>query len=102
MRAADRLSFHCLRRRLPFPAVVLVLVFLVVVLGFVCVCMSDHPTQAAEQALVAFAHAPAVVELAAVAAVLLAAVFLEPTSASLSAVSALGRGSPARLQRFRL
>ena len=98
VRGADRLSIHRLRRQLPLPVFVLVLILLMVMLGFVCICMSDHPTRAADQALSALAHAPAIVEMWAFAILLIAPFFLEP---AVGTFSAFGRASPARLQRFR-
>lgn len=51
------------RRRLPLIAFILIAIVCLVLLGFVCACMSDHPMQALERALaVATAH-PALVEV---------------------------------------
>jgi ribose/xylose/arabinose/galactoside ABC-type transport system permease subunit len=95
----DRLSIQRLRRRLPLPVFVVVLILLVVMLGFVCVCMSDHPTQAAERAISAFGQTPAIIEMWAVAITLMAVVLLTPV---VEPKRETGRASPAQLQRFRI
>ena len=77
---------------------VLIVIVLVVMLGFVCLCINDHPTQAAERAISAIAHAPAIVEMWALTIILMAPLLLAPV---VSAVPAIGRASPERLQRFR-
>lgn len=91
------LSIQGLRGRLPLLVFVLFLVFLVVALGLICLCTSDHPSQAVERSVSAAAHAPALVEMWAallvIAPLVAAAVVLRPVPAS-------GRASPAQLQRF--
>jgi len=94
----DRLSIQQLRRRLPLPVFVLILILLVVMLGFFCLCINDHPTQAAERAVSAIAHAPALVEMWSLTVLLMAPFLLAPL---VSAVAAVGRASPEGLQRFR-
>src|SRR5436190_18030971 len=94
----DRLSIQRLRRRLPLPVFVVILILLMVMLGFFCLCINDHPSQAAERAISAIAHAPAIVEMWALTVLLLAPLLLAPL---VSAVPAIGRASPVRLQRFR-
>ena len=98
MQRIDRLSIQRLRKRLPLPVFVLILILLVVMLGFFCLCINDHPTQAAEQTISAMAHAPALVEMWALTVLLMAPLLLAPL---VSAVPAIGRASPERLQRFR-
>ena len=98
MRALDRLSIRRIRERLPLPLFVLVLILLVVMLGFVCLCMTDHPTQAAERAISAIDHAPAIIEMWAVVVVLLFVAFPAPV---VEVIASVGRASPAQLQRFR-
>ena len=92
----DRLSIQRLRKRLPFAVFILLLILLVVMLGFVCLCMSDHPTQAADRALGVIAHSPALIEMWALVLVLSAPL----VTRAIEAVSARGRASPAHLQRF--
>ena len=75
-----------------------ILILLMVMLGFFCLCINDHPTQAAERAISAIAHAPALVEMWALTIILMAPLLLAPL---VSAVPAIGRASPERLQRFR-
>jgi hypothetical protein len=80
----------------PFVVFVLLLILLVVALGVICVCATDHPAQALERALsVIPAALPLSAIWSAVATVLVAASFVrvrprfEPE-----------RASPAGLQRF--
>ncbi len=98
MRTVDRFSITSLRRRLPLPVFVVVLVLLVVMLGFACLCMTDHPTQAAERAISAIAHAPAIIEMWAALVVLFSVQILLPAVAT---PRASGRASPVYLQCFR-
>jgi membrane associated rhomboid family serine protease len=98
VRRGDRLSIARLRTRLPLPVFVLILILLVVMLGFFCLCITDHPSQAAERAISAIAHAPGVVTM------WLFFVLLLPPLALLSpriTITPIGRASPAELQRFR-
>ena len=98
MRRFDRFRIDRLRKRLPLPVFVLILILLVVMLGFFCLCISEHPSQAAERAISAIAHAPGVLTM------WLFFVLLMPPLALFSprmAVAAIGRASPAKLQRFR-
>ena len=93
---ADRLSIQRVRKRLPFAVFVLLLILFLVMLGLVCLCMSDHPTQAADRAISVIAHSPALSEMWALMLILIAPLVL----LSVEAVPARGRASPARLQRF--
>ncbi|MFL5963473.1 MAG: hypothetical protein ACJ757_11355 [Gaiellaceae bacterium] len=88
-----------LRRRLPFLVFILLLVLFVVALGFICVCASDHPANAAERAASAAAHAPAVLVLWGFLMFVAAPLLLQPSAAPLRTRD---RASPAALQRFLL
>jgi hypothetical protein len=89
-------GLESLRQRLPLVAFVLVVLLAVLLLGFACACIGDHPTLALERALAAFANVP---PLSAVWSLLV--LLLAPTAAVLvRSRSAVVRGSPAELQRF--
>jgi uncharacterized membrane protein YbhN (UPF0104 family) len=80
---------------MPLVAFVLLLIVLLLMLGFVCLCISDHPSQAVERVLLAIAHAPP--------AMVTAFVFVAMSFATVTprrVVAATGRASPASLQRF--
>jgi hypothetical protein len=77
---------------------VLILILLVVMLGLFCLCISDHPSQAAERAISAIAHAPAVMTMWALMVTLIAPLVL---IAPRVVIAPIGRASPAELQRFR-
>lgn len=98
VRAVDRLSIRRIRERVPLPIFVLLLILLVVMLGFACLCVTDHPTQAVERAVSAVSHVPAIVEMWSVVIALIAVAFTSPV---VEAVAGVGRASPAHLQRFR-
>jgi hypothetical protein len=91
-------AFQRLRQRLPLLVFVLLLVFGLLLLGFACACITDHPVQAIERALAAIPALPPLVEVWSV------------TAAALMALSLLvghrarpvARPSPAVLQRFLL
>ena len=87
-----------MRKRLPFAVFTLLLILLVLMLGMVCACTSDHPTQAVERALSVIVHSTAIIETMAIASLLIASLVVRPP---VEPVSARGRASPARLQRFR-
>ena len=90
------LSIQRLRERLPLIAFILLLVLLLMLLGIACACLTDHPMQAADRAISSIAAVPAVIALWTYAfAALLAVVFVVPQRRR-----ALGRASPADLQRF--
>jgi len=98
-RSFDRLSIARLRKRLPLPVFVVVVILLLVMLGLACLCISHHPTQAAERAISTLANAPALVTMwAFFIALLVPRVVLFRTIT----VDASGRASPVTLQRFRL
>lgn len=87
-----------LRERLPLVVFVLLLVFGLLLLGFACACITDHPAQAIERALAAVATAPPIIEVWSVNA--FALVFL--TLALARQARLRPRPSPADLQRFLL
>jgi hypothetical protein len=85
-----------LRKRLPLVAFVLVLLVAVLVLGFACACITDHPTTAIERALTTAANVPPLVMMWSLLVLLLA-----PAATMLVRTRpAVVRGSPAELQRF--
>jgi hypothetical protein len=90
------ISLDRIRNRLPLIVFVLLLILLVVALGVICVCATDHPGQVLERALSVIPAAPPLASMwSVVATVLLAAGIVrarprfEPE-----------RASPAALQRF--
>lgn len=85
-----------LRRRVPLPVFVLLLVVALLVLGFVCACITDHPAVAIERALMAAATLPPIIEIWS----LLALVLAPATLVLMRAHTPIVRGSPAELQRF--
>jgi hypothetical protein len=93
----DMPTLERLRARLPLVVFVLLLILALLLLGFVCLCMSDHPVQAIERALLAIPSLPALVELWSLAvAVLVAAQFARARPRLWPE-----RASPALLQCFR-
>lgn len=92
------MAIQRLRKRLPLVVFVLMLVFGLLLLGFACACITDHPVQAIERALTAVATAPPVIEVwstNAFALVLLTLAFARQARSRTSP-------SPASLQRFLL
>ncbi|HEY8630487.1 MAG TPA: hypothetical protein VIL73_08120 [Gaiellaceae bacterium] len=90
------ISLNRIRRRVPLVVFILLLILLVVALGVICMCASDHPAQALERALSVIPAAPPLSAIwSAIATVLLAAsiVRLRPRFEP-------ERASPAGLQRF--
>lgn len=85
------------RRRMPLVAFVLLLVLALLVLGFACACITDHPAVAIERALTAAANLPALIE---VWSLLVLALALSATTVLVHTRATLVRGSPAELQRF--
>jgi hypothetical protein len=84
---------------MPLIAFILIAILCLALLGFACVCMSDHPLRALEQALAAVPALPALVEVWALTAVALfgSGVLLA------QAANTRARGpSVASLQRFLL
>jgi hypothetical protein len=90
------LSIARLRVRLPLIVFVLLLLLLVMLVGFACACLTDHPMQAIDRALAGVASMPAVM----VVWTFVAAMLLMATLAIRRQPDALGRASPALLQRF--
>lgn len=90
-------SVASLRTRFPFVVFIFALILLVAVLGFVCLCMSDHPGQTLERLLQAFLSLPPLILVWGLA-------FAAARAAALGAVPAVAskRASPASLQRFLL
>lgn len=90
------LSIQRLRERMPLVVFILLVVLLLMLVGVGCACLTDHPMQAAERAIASISAMPAIVELWTYAfAALLAVVFVVPERRR-----AVGRASPADLQRF--
>lgn len=85
-----------LRRRLPLPVFVLLVVMALLLLGFVCACVTDHPAVAIERALTAAATLPPLIEIWSLLILALA----PTTLVVVRNRAALVRGSPAELQRF--
>ncbi|MGH3118286.1 MAG: hypothetical protein ACRDQ2_14480 [Gaiellales bacterium] len=86
-----------LRQRLPFVVFVLVLVLGLMLLGFACACITDHPVQLIERILAAIPALPPVLEvwsLHVIAALAIALAVVRPIP--------IARPSPAGLQRFLL
>jgi hypothetical protein len=85
-----------LRRRLPLPIFVLLVVIALLVLGFACACITDHPAVAIERALTAAATLPPLIEIWS----LLVFALAPATLVVVRSRAAVVRGSPAELQRF--
>jgi hypothetical protein len=85
-----------IRERLPLIVFLLLLILLVMLVGFACACLTDHPMQAIERALSGVASMPALVVLWAwlAATLLLGALIVQRQR------PVFGRASPAQLQRF--
>ena len=56
-------SLERFRSRTPLVVFVLLVALALVLLGIACLCSTDHPSQAVERALAAFASLPAVIEV---------------------------------------
>lgn len=81
---------------MPLVVYLLLFVLLLMLVGFACACLSDHPMQAVERALTVFSDPAALVEVWSPLIALLLAMPL----VSLAHSRAVGRASPAVLQRF--
>jgi hypothetical protein len=81
---------------MPLVAFVLLALVCLLLIGFVCACLSDHPAQAVERALAVGGALPPLVVLWA----LLTALTLPRLAIALD-VAAMGRSSPQLMQRFR-
>jgi formate hydrogenlyase subunit 3/multisubunit Na+/H+ antiporter MnhD subunit len=89
-------SIQSLRGRLPFIVFVFVLVIAVVMIGFACVCIADHPGKALDRASSTTPAGTPVIEMWPLIVLLLGPVlmFVIPPR------RAQGRASPSLLQRF--
>jgi len=87
-----------MRVRLPLIVFILLLIVGLLLLGFACACLSDHPMQAIERALAAIPAVPPIVEVWSVNDLALAMLMLVAGRY----VRAVSRPSPATLQRFLL
>ena len=85
-----------IRSRLPLVVFVLLLVLLVVALGVICICATDHPAQVLERALSVIPAAPPLAEMWSV----LAGVLIVASIVRLRTRFEPERASPAGLQRF--
>ena len=84
---------------MPLIAVILLALLCLLILGFACACLSDHPMQALQQALGSVQVAPPLIEVWS----LLALVALGASLLVASTVAARARApSPANLERFLL
>lgn len=90
------LSITRARERLPLVVVIFLVLIVVMLVGFACACLTDHPMQAIEKALSAILVAAAPMAAWPVLAVGLVGAAL---TARLSG-AARNRASPAVLQRF--
>ena len=81
---------------MPLVVFILLCVLLLMLVGIACACLTDHPMQVAERVITAISAVPAIIELWTYAfAALLLVAFVIPQRRR-----ALGRASPADLQRF--
>lgn len=91
------IGLQALRSRLPFAVFVLLLVFAVLLFGFACALMTDHPGQVIDRALSAAAALPAIVEVWSLWVAAAALLVIARHRTHLEAA----RASPPVLQRFR-
>jgi hypothetical protein len=94
--SASVISLAGLRKHLPLVVFIFLVLIAVMLVGFACACLTDHPMQAIEKALSTIPAAPAIIE---VWSVLAAGVFAV-AFASRPALLGRERASPAVLQRF--
>jgi len=90
------LSIQRMRKRMPLVAFILLFVLLLMLVGFACACLADHPMQAADRAISSIAAAAAIIELWTYTLAALLVVAFAATQRR----RAVGRPSPADLQRF--
>ena len=90
---AAHVSLMATKERLPFPVFLVVLVIVLMLAGFACACLSEHPEQALDRLSLAAVETPAPIVQAALAGI-----------AALLVVPLLLARAPAlaRLQSFRL
>ncbi len=91
------MAIERLRQRLPFVVFVLLLVLVLLLLGFACAFITDHPMQAIERVLAAIPALPPVLQVWSVQVALFGIVALALVRPIPNA-----RPSPAVLQRFLL
>jgi hypothetical protein len=89
-------SIQSLRGRLPFIVFVFALVIAVVMIGFACACIADHPAKALDRASSAVPAGMPVIEMWPLIVLLLAPAWLFVPAPR----RRLGRASPPLLQRF--
>jgi hypothetical protein len=89
-------SIQSLRGRLPFVVFVLVLVVAVVMIGFACACIADHPGKALDRATSLVPAGMPVIEMWPLVVLLLAPALLFVAAPR----RPLGRASPPLLQCF--
>ena len=87
-----------MRVRLPLIVFILLVIVALLLLGFACACLSDHPLQAIERVLASIPAALPLGEVWSVNAATLAMLML----LAAGYVRAIARPSPATLQRFLL
>jgi hypothetical protein len=87
-----------MRARLPLIVFILLLIVALLLLGFACACLSDHPMQAIERVLSSIPAALPLVEVWSLNAVASSMLML----LAAGYVRAVARPSPATLQRFLL
>jgi len=81
---------------MPLVVFILLVVLLLMLVGIACACLTDHPMQAVERAISAIGAMPAIIELWTYSfTALLVMTFVVPQRRR-----AVGRASPADLQRF--
>ena len=92
-------SIQALRARLPFVVFVFVLLVAVMLIGFACACINDHPSKAVDRAISAIPAATPVTE---VWSLLVLTLLGGMTLILARPRTAQSRGSPELLQRFLL
>jgi ABC-type antimicrobial peptide transport system permease subunit len=93
------MSLQSMRNRLPLAVFIIFLIFGLLLLGFACACLTDHPAQAIERALSAIPAVPATIEIWPSFALALALALAASMLARQRLLPA-ARSSPAVLQRF--
>jgi len=87
-----------MRARMPLVVFILLLIVALLLLGFACACLSDHPMQAIERVLSSIPTALPLIQVWSLNAVALSMLML----LAAGYVRAVARPSPATLQRFLL
>ncbi len=102
------MSISGIRARLPLVVFILLLIVALLLLGFACACLSDHPMQAIERVLASIPAAPPVSDVWSVQAIALDVWSVQAIALAMLMlfagryVRAVARPSPATLQRFLL